>query len=109
MKIGHIDAMRYGTTTPLLSKDITNLTITSGKVFVQIDGGFLSGLGLTRMEPYTVTLSGLENQPDISMLAVFEDYTFNAGASDYTDGQGVHHSGEVVLSNQLQFGVISAS
>ena len=42
----------------------------------------------------------------VEFTATYEDYVFNAGATDYVDENGVRTTGTCVLSNQLQFQIL---
>lgn len=42
----------------------------------------------------------------VVFTATYEDYVFNAGATDHVDENGVRTTGTCVLSNQLQFQIL---
>mgnify|MGYP004522815433 CR=1 FL=1 len=105
MTLGTITVKKFGTDEILFISGITGFTQTGGRMYADIDTGYQSSLPILRGNVYsvTVTIDNSESPMTISNTASFEDYMFNAGASDYVDAEGVHHAGIVVLSNRLQF------
>ena len=104
MTIGHITIKKFNETDVLFEIDITDFAVTGGKAFISLTGSFISDLPLVRGNVYSASITG--EVGNINFDGIFEDYTFNAGASDYYDQEGVHHSGIVTLSNRIQFRMI---
>ena len=107
MVIGKIVVYRFNTLNKIFESDINDLSILGGRLYTSIGSTFYANLPLERGKIYTISITGIEGQDDITIPASFQDYSFSAGASDYVDSEGVHHSGIVSLSNRLQFGLIN--
>lgn len=104
MVIGHSIIKRFASEDIVFESDITGFSQTGGRIFIDIVSGYQPSLPLSRSNIYSITIT-IEDTV-IRMNASFQDYIFNAGASDYIDGEGVHHTGIVTLSNRLQFGIV---
>lgn len=105
--IGTLTVTKFGTGETVFTKDFSYLTISSSRIFLEIADSYLSNLPLEKEKIYQVKLSGIEGQSDIIVLALFNDYTFVAGSSDYTDSDGTKHTNVVVLNGRLQFTIVS--
>jgi hypothetical protein len=101
--IGKLEARRIRDNELVYEGDILNLTITGGRVFLQIDGGYLLNLSLQKGQLYALSFKEMDAMEGLALMATFEDYVFNAGATDYVDDEGNRTTGTCVLSNQLQF------
>lgn len=100
--IGTVKVNDFTTGKTEFSGSLLNLTISSGRIFMQIDGTYLT-LTLQKGKPYNLVFEGVEGLSNVTFIATFSDYIFNAGATDYIDGEGNRTTGTCVLSNQLQF------
>ena len=106
MVIGKIVVYNFNTEIKVFESDINDISILGGRLYTSIGTTFYANLPLERGKIYSISITGIEGQDDINMAVSFQDYSFSAGASDYTDAQGVHHSGIVSLNNRLQFGLV---
>ena len=69
----------------VFSGELNNLTVTGGRAFMQIGGGFIPSLPMQRGQLYTIGFIGVEGMDGVEFTATYEDYVFNAGATDYVD------------------------
>ena len=106
MVIGKIVVYRFNSEDKIFESDINDLSVLNGGLFTSIGTKFYANLPLERGRIYTISITGIEGQDDITIPASFQDYSFSAGASDYVDSEGVHHSGIVTLTNRLRFELI---
>lgn len=90
----------------VFSGELNNLTVTGGRAFMQIGGGFIPLMPLQRGLLYRLGFPGVEGMDGVVFTATYEDYVFNAGATDHIDENGVRTTGTCVLSNQLQFQIL---
>lgn len=90
----------------MFSGELLNLTIMGGRAFMQIGGGFIPSMPLQRGQLYRLGFPGVEGMDGVVFTATYEDYVFNAGATDHIDENGVRTTGTCVLSNQLQFQIL---
>lgn len=86
----------------LFEAAVTNITITGSRAYIQISSSYLSRLPFSKNIIYQLDFVGIEGFTE-PILAMFEDYTFNASATDYSTEEGQSAVGVCVLSNQLQF------
>lgn len=100
--IGTVNVKNFTTDKVEFTGDLLNLTISNGRIFMQIDGSYIA-ITLQRGKPYNLSFEGVEGLEEVTFIATFSDYVFNAGATDYIDGEGNRTTGTCVLSNQLQF------
>lgn len=90
----------------IFEADVTNITITGSRAYVQIESAYLVKLPFSKNIIYQLNFVGIEGFAE-PLLAMFEDYTFNASATDYTSEEGQSSVGVCVLSNQLQFMLVN--
>ena len=107
MAIGKLTVCRFNSSDSIFETDISDITISGGKLFASIGPTFRASLPIEREKIYTLIVTGIDGQDDITMTATFQEYSFSAGTSSYVDGDGVERTGVVTLSNRLQFGIIS--
>lgn len=105
MNIGKLTVKDYEEKT-VFETEITNLSIQSGLVFMEMAGTFIPSFPLSRGQVYKITISEISNQNDINLSAQFEDYSFSATGTDYIDENGIYHAGTAVLNNRLQFRIV---
>ena len=88
----------------VFSGELNNLTVTGGRAFMQIGGGFIPLMPLQRGQLYTIGFIGVEGMDGVEFTATYEDYVFNAGATDYVDE---NVSDKVVKIIQSYVGVVN--
>lgn len=106
MVIGSILVKNFNTDELVFESDVYDVSIMGGRIYVSLGPGYRENLGLVRNSVYKIEITGIKDQETLKFMVYFEDYAFNASASDYYDQEGVHHSGIVSTTNRLQFGVI---
>ena len=89
-----------------LERETSNITLSGGRIYIQIDGAFMQELSLQKNTLYKLQIQGVAGM-ESPILASYEDYIFNAGSTETIDQNGALHAGVCVLSNQLQFLLLS--
>lgn len=105
MVIGHVSIKKFNGQASIFESDITSFTVNGGRVYAFLDGSFQPSLPFARGNLYEIHVTG--DIGEMNIQGIYEDYIFNAGASDYVDLDGTYHTGTVTLSNQLQFRLLS--
>ena len=106
MNIGTLKVSKMNDSEVIFENTINNVTISNGRIFIQLNGTFFPNLPFQKTCIYNVMLEGIEGMDNTSILTTYEDYIFNAGSTEQIDMNGNRIAGVCVLSNQLQFLIV---
>ena len=102
--------MKIGTATitdsigkTVFESGFNNLAISNGRLFIELEGTYYPSIPLDKKQLYKISITGISEMEGKPLNALYEDYIFNAGSTDYMDASGNGHAGVCVLTNQLQF------
>lgn len=105
MEIGTLTVKNFSDKTTVFSKRYTALSTSSGMLYAEMSGNYMSDLNLQKNVIYEIE-SSIDGENSTTFIGTYIDYNFHAGSSDYYDINGNYVSGTVVLSNRLQFQII---
>lgn len=105
MEIGTLTVELFTSRDEVLNKRFCAMSTGNNMLYVEMSGNYMANLNLQKNVIYSISCS-IDGESTTAFIGTFQDYNFHAGSSDYVDMQGNHITGNVVLSNRLQFQII---
>ena len=106
MEIGTLKVEQFTNREEILNKRFCAMSTGNSMLYVEMAGNYMQDLNLQKNVIYTINCL-IDGESTTTFTGTFVDYNFHAGSSDYIDMEGNHVTGNVVLSNRLQFQIIA--